>query len=99
MLDKIVTRLSAQQQQPLTLLSIQMGMIPYYLTVKHFGQIEFIDMRALTTQHFTQCALTRDLPKRKFGIELSYEYFFSEFDDIIERCLTQKPDIATLFYL
>jgi hypothetical protein len=93
MLDTIVERLLTAQQEPVTLLSIQMGMIPFYLTSKHFGKVKFIDMRALTTNHFTQCRLTKSLPRSKFGIELSYQYFWSEFDEILSNCLITKPAI------
>ena len=93
MLDTIVDRLLTAQQAPITLLSIQMGMIPFYLTSKHFGKVKFIDMRALTTEHFTQCSLTHHLLKSKFGIELSYQYFWSEFDEILSKCLIKKPEI------
>ncbi|EDN68037.1 membrane protein [Beggiatoa sp. PS] len=93
MLDTIIDRLLTAQQAPLTLLSIQMGMISFYLTSKHFGKVKFIDMRALTTKHFTQCNLTQHLPKSKFGIELSYKYFWSEFDNILSNCLIKKPEI------
>ena len=50
-------------------------------------------MKALTTNHFTQCHLTNHLPKDRFGLQLSYEYLFAEFKQLLAQCLTKKPEI------
>jgi len=93
MLEKVVERLLTDKQTPITLLSIEMGIFPFYLASKHFGKVKFIDMKGLTTNHFTQCSLTNHLPKGKWGIELSYKDLFAEFEQISDKCLIKKPDI------
>ncbi|MDM8558118.1 hypothetical protein [Candidatus Parabeggiatoa sp. HSG14] len=95
MLDKVVKRLVTTQQTPLTLLSVEMGMLPFYIASKYGDQVKFMDMRALTTNHFTKCSLTNHLPKGRFGLGLSYEYLFAEFDQILHECLIKKPEIIS----
>ncbi|MDM8558119.1 hypothetical protein [Candidatus Parabeggiatoa sp. HSG14] len=93
MLNTVIKRLLTTQPTPLTIFTSQMGMIPFYITPEHFKQIQFLDRFALTTNDFTNCRITKHLYKGRFGIQLSYWYFFQHFDDIRIHCSLQRPAI------
>lgn len=92
-LDHIISRLLKERNETVSILSNQMGMVPYYIAEKYFKNVEFIDMRALVTKHFTECEVTSELPKGMSGLELNYEIFFNHADDISFKCGITRPMI------
>ncbi len=92
-LERIITRLLAVEPEPIVMVSGQMGMVPFYIVQKHFGQVEFMDMKGLTTPHFTHCHVTRHLSTNRFGLHLTHADFFSHFNEIYSQCFPKLPAI------
>jgi hypothetical protein len=101
MLDKIITRL-LEIKSSLTIISGDMGIIPFYIANQHFGKVEFIDMYGLTTPHLTHCNLEDYLQRQsdshlfrgRFGIQINFEFLFDHFNEIKNRCPIRYPDIV-----
>lgn len=102
MLDKIITRL-LEIKSSLTIISGEMGIIPFYIANQHFGKVEFIDMYGLTTPHLTHCDLENyfeterfgsHLFRGRFGIQISFWFLFRHFNEIKNRCPIRYPDIV-----
>jgi len=92
-LNQIIPKILEKREETVSILSNQMGMVPYYIAQKHFKKVEFIDMRALATKHFTECEVTSELSKGMSGIEMDFEIFFNRFDDLSSRCGITRPMI------
>ncbi len=92
-LNRIIPLLLKERKETVSILSNQMGMVPYYIAGKYFKNVEFVDMRALVTKHFTECEVTSGLPKGMSGLELNYEFFFNSVDDISLKCGIPRPMI------
>ena len=92
-LDQVVTKLLAEGVEKVSILSNQMGMVPYYIAKRRYKDVEFLDMRGLATKHFTECEITSDLPKTSAGIDLSYKLFFEILDEINTKCSISDPMI------
>ena len=100
MLDKIITHL-LKIKSSLTIVSGEMGMIPFYIAQKHFGKIKFVDLYGLTTNHLTNCDLENYFQGRfgshlfrgRFGIQISFWLLFHNFKDIQKNCPVPDPDI------
>jgi hypothetical protein len=88
----ILKQIIANDMKP-TIMSIQAGMVPYHIFQDYYKQARFIDLFGLSTRDFTECEITSSLPKRAYGISMSYEYFFSHLDLLQERCNINAPDI------
>ena len=90
--EAILDAVTAVNIQP-TIMSKQAGMVPFYLFKNYYGQAKFIDFRGLSTHDFTQCQLTKSASKNRFGIALSYNYFFENINTLQQECQISKPDI------
>ena len=101
MLDKIITQL-LKIKSSLTIVSGEMGMVPFYIAKKHFGKVKFIDMYGLTTNHLTNCDLENyfqgqfgsHLFRGRFGIQISPWFLFHNLKDIQKNCPVPEPDIV-----
>ncbi len=101
MLDKIITAL-LKIKSSLTIVSGEMGMVPFYIAQKHFGQVKFIDLYGLATNHLTHCDLENyfqgqfgsHLFRGRFGIQISPWFLFHNFKDIQKNCSVPEPDIV-----
>jgi len=89
-LEPLVSQLRAVEAKPMVIVSGQMGMVAFYLAQKHFGALEFIDMKGLTTTHFLRCPMTHALPTSRFGLQLSYPELF---DNAYTQCILKRPAI------
>ena len=92
-LDRMDSSISRLLPGPITIMSAQMGMVPYFLSMKYFGKVSYIDIRALTTRHFTQCSLSSALPRGRGGLGMTYDYFFRHSTEFAQSCHVPPPDI------
>ena len=73
------------------LMSMQMGMVPYHFKQLFGEKLEFIDVRALATDHFLKCKHTGALKRNHGGLELDYPYYFEHLDEIARDCGIEPP--------
>jgi len=83
----------AQRKEVISLMSRQMGMIPYYLSADYGNQIQFLDSRGITDRTFTSCTLTSDLPRSWFGLHVGYKFYLPNSARIEQSCGIPPPDI------
>jgi arylsulfatase A-like enzyme len=91
-LNEVVSRFTAYPEK-LNIASIQMGFIPYHLSKNFPGRLHFLDLRALSTRDFSDCALLDTFPRTENGIKISYDEFFSLLPMLQRQCGIAKPDI------
>jgi arylsulfatase A-like enzyme len=91
-LNELVSRFTAYPEK-LNIASIQMGFIPYHLSRNFPGRLHFLDLRALSTRGFSDCALLNTFPRTENGIKISYDEFFSLLPMLHRQCGIAKPDI------
>lgn len=92
-LSALVSNIRAHDQRPITIMSMQMGLIPYYLVLQQWQGIEIIDMRGLATRHFSDCSITASRPRLSTGIKFGYPDFFALAAKLQSQCNIAKPDI------
>jgi hypothetical protein len=92
-LDGIVQQLIEHKKGTVYMLSIQMGMVPYYIVRKHFGMIRTIDMKSLTDRILTDCDVSLDIARGQLGLEISYDHFFNSMDNIDGCPGMHEPDL------
>ena len=88
-LDENVDKILRQTDEPVTILSIQMGIQPYFLINKFGDNVNFVDMRGLVTKHITDCKEFALTERRWTGVFISYEDYFGA----INECDLPYPDI------
>jgi hypothetical protein len=76
---------------PKTVLSIQMGMVPYYLRQAFGDRLRFYDLRGLATDDFLRCGPTAGLARGGQGLLLDYPFYFENFPEIAGDCGMAKP--------
>lgn len=92
-LERAVERILGQRPGPVRVMSSQMGLVAFRLASRHFREVELIDMYGLVTTHFTDCAVTRDLPRKRLGLTLSYADYFARLERIESECGLRRPDV------
>ncbi|UCE99636.1 MAG: hypothetical protein JSV82_00790 [Planctomycetota bacterium] len=92
-LNHIVERLLAYKNDEVHIMSMQMGMVAYYIVKKHFGRVRTVDMRGLTDRIFTGCDITSNLPRSQKGLDLTYQYYFTNREAIEKKSGLDGPDI------
>jgi hypothetical protein len=91
-LDHLVTQI-ANHHKPVVIMSGQMGMVPYHVSMKHFGEARFIDRFGLTDRTFTNCRVTQRLQKGSNGLQLYHDFYFDNLSALEQSCQLAKPDI------
>ncbi len=91
-LNKIVNTIKTHKKDKVVIMSGQMGMIPFYITRNHFGQVFFVDTNNLVTRNLTHCSLNTE-SYSMFQLNLSYKYYFEHAKIFEEECHIPKPDI------
>lgn len=81
------------QHTPLQVMSIQMGFVPYHLSLSQPSRWQFTDLRALSSRQLTQCDLLRTIPRSDTGLKLSYDDFFRLLPQLQSQCGIAKPDV------
>ena len=78
-IDALLKQNNKQQDKPLVIASIQMGMIPYHIRAHYPKDVYFLDMRGLSTRHVSECESFKDAQRIWTGIFVSYEEFFNAY--------------------
>ena len=92
-LNNVISKLNNGYSDDISVMSGQAGMVPYYMTTVNFGEVEFLDRRGLTTDHFTSCAVTRNRPSDRFGRSVLYGFYFNNASDIAQKCGIKRPEL------
>ncbi len=92
-MDKVITMLKGKYDKKINIMSAQMGMVPYYISMKHYGKIMLMDRMSLADDLFMKCSLTSDIRRRRTGVDLRYSYFFQEMKYLKAECDMPIPDI------
>jgi hypothetical protein len=79
--------------RPVTIMSGQMGLIAYRTADAEFGRVRLIDRLALVSADFTACPVTASLRRRNVGLDLTYERFFSDREQLRQACDLGDPDV------
>jgi hypothetical protein len=91
-LDTVVARLVAHHT-PVRMLTGQMGMVAYHVSVRHPGKLQFLDRWGLTDRTFTDCPVTAALERLRPGLNLPFKRYFAMEVDLRQRCAIEPPDI------
>lgn len=92
-LQEVVTRLESSQQV-VTILSGQMGLIPYRLVQQHFGNVRFMDRWGLVTTDVTRCKEAQHLERGKLGLSLDYQEWFKFAEETKSTCGLEMPMVV-----
>lgn len=92
-LRSIIERVVQEKSGKVEILTMQMGMVPYFLSLEYFGDIEFTDLKGLTDRKFINCVDDFYLTKTNSGIDINLEYYLRYRDLFNKKCSITKPDI------
>jgi len=76
-----------------SILSIQAGMVPFYLFQENFKRLRFVDAFGLSSKDFSKCVLAGHWSRSAFGIEFRYEQYLPNADQFARMCGIEKPDM------
>lgn len=92
-LDEFIPQVEAIRTRKIILMTGQMGMIPYHVSKKYFGRVQFVDRRGLCDRMLTSCDVSRLLTRDARGLHLEYIDYFEIRDQIEHACGVPRPDI------
>ncbi len=90
-LEEVRPILKPYLQQRRSVLSVQMGMVIYYLKKEFGDRLEVFDMRGLATDHLHKCELTKGLKRFRGGIAFWYSNLFDWEADLSKICGIERP--------
>jgi len=94
-LNKVLDAALEYYDRPITILSAQAGMVIFHAAKSHYGKIHFIDLKSITTRHFTDSPVTKNKPRTEYGLKMRYEDFFRNFRALKESSANiSRPDIV-----
>ena len=92
-LTSVIERLRPEVDGKLAIMSGQAGFVPYHAIGPHYGRVEFIDRRGVTTPHFTDCEITGEVERDSTGLLRVLPTYLAFADDIERRCGIQRPHV------
>jgi hypothetical protein len=92
-LDTIVQRLQQQKRGTISIMTGNMGVVPYRISSKHFGVVRFIDLVGLASRDFVECPVSSGLRRTRFGLNMTYPFFFDHRRELADTCGLGDPDI------
>jgi hypothetical protein len=93
-LHRLIGKLGATPEQPITLASGQAGMVAYHAAKEHFGAIRFLDLYSLTGRDLFDCLPPQNRHPMLQGIRLELEPFLRRFDELGPKCGIARPAIV-----
>jgi hypothetical protein len=93
-LDEIVTQISSRKSGPVLITSGQMGMVSYYIALRHFGHVRFLDRHGLVDRGLTDCSLTRDGRRDTGGLAFPVDWYFENLSRLEQTCGLSQPDVV-----
>jgi hypothetical protein len=76
-----------------SVLTGEMGMVPYHIVERSPDIVQWVDMFGLTDRSVTTCPATRDIPRGPRGIMMRYDEFFRHRTSIRSACDFADPDV------
>lgn len=92
-LESVIERLQPEVDGKLIVMSGQAGFVPYHALGPHYGRVEFIDRRGVTTPHFTGCEITGELERDSTGLLRTLPRYLAFAEDIERRCGIERPHV------
>lgn len=92
-LGSVIERLQPEVDGKLVVMSGQAGFVPYHALRPHYGLVEFIDRRGVTTPHFTDCEITREVERDSTGLLRVLPRYLAFAEDIEKRCGVVRPHV------
>lgn len=90
----LVASVHEQKHAPVQLLSGQMGVLPFHLSLLFPNQLRFTDRNALVESSLTNCSLTKERPRVPQGLDgLATIFFIKKARELQENCGIAPPDI------
>jgi hypothetical protein len=90
----LMRRLHPTEQAPITLMSGQAGMVPYYVFREFYGRARFIDLYTLTTPEILPCIPSRHRDFKLQGVHISPGYVIDHADDLAATCGVERPHVV-----
>jgi hypothetical protein len=92
--ERVVDTVLAQQGHA-TVLSVQGGMVPYYLFKERFGRVRFLDLGGLTGTEFSDCPVLEKNHRRRSsgGLTMGYDFYVAHMAELRDRCGIPYPDV------
>ena len=92
-LGSVIEQLQPEVEGKLAVMSGQAGFVPYHALGPHYGRVEFIDRRGVTTSHFTDCEITGELERDSTGLLRALPRYLAFAEDIERRCGVERPHV------
>ena len=92
-IGSVIERMQPEIDGKLVVMSGQAGFVPYHALGPHYGKVEFIDRRGVTTPHFTNCEITGEVERDSTGLLRVLPRYLAFAEDIEERCGVDRPHI------
>ena len=92
--NRAVAALRDANDERVVVLTYQMGLIPFYVGKTHAPNLEFLDRSGLVTGHAHRCAAAQQLPRTRFGLDMSYSALFEVNSGLIEQCGWPRPELV-----
>lgn len=77
-----------------TLVVGQAGMVMYHLGMIWPGRLHVMDRNGLTDRAFSECPVTKALPRTRNGLGLGYEWLVKHEEALMRDCQIALPDIV-----
>ncbi len=92
-LGSVIERLQPEVEGRLVVMSGQAGFVPFHALGPHYGNVEFIDRRGVTTPHFTDCEITGEVERDSTGLLRVLPRYLEFTEDIARRCGVARPHV------
>ena len=97
-LQKLLPELHLSADQPLTIMSKQMGMVNYHLAREFYGKFRVWDMAGLVDNTLRNCTVMAQDGFDKQGLRINYRKFFDRLPQAEKECGLHAPDIIYDIY-
>jgi hypothetical protein len=93
LLKQVTRDVATHTKRRVVIMSAQMGMVAYHLTVAEYGNIYLLDLDGLISPDFMQCQAIPNLTKESLGTVVSYPVYFQHWNEMSSQCGIPRPDI------
>jgi hypothetical protein len=97
-LQQQIREINPSPEQPLTLMSKQMGMVNYHLFTEFGNRLRVWDMAGLVDNTLRDCAVMAQDGYDKQGLRINYRKFFARLPQAEIECGLRAPDIIYDIY-
>jgi hypothetical protein len=92
-LNQIVAELSEYKQSDVEIMSHQMGMVAFYVSKAHYGQVHFTDVHGLADRALTDCPVTSGLAREAEGLRIQISDYLTMERELAAECDIPSPDV------